>query len=473
MKKILTSLLILMMSTFIAQANNVTTSNVFITGQNVVSHFSLINFDINWENSWRTSTNENNYDGCWLFVKFRKVNSSNWQHATMNYVNPGTAAACGHTEPAGSTIQTPADGKGIWIYRSADGQGTANWANARLRWNYGADGVNDNDSVEVRLFAVEMVYCPQGAFKLGSGGVESNRFRDGVVDTYYNINSENSLSCGSGAGQLYTASGGLFFTGTLAAGYPKGFKAVWCMKYETSQQQYVDFLNTIDFAQYVNRAPYLNYQTTGTYPNINAINPERAIGYISSIDLLSLLDWSALRPMSEMEFEKICRGANQVPIASEYAWGSTVVANVSIPSNQGLANESWGVGNCNYIPSAGAPIRCGALATGSSNRVSSGATYYGVMEMSGNVTEWVVSCATVTGRAYTGIQGDGNLDADGEYNQANWPIAATGAGFGARAGAYTNNTTARLPISDRLHAAQLGTTKSVVAQGGRGCRTGE
>ena len=118
MKNIFNILLVLCLTMLSALANNVQTTNVFLNGQNTTSHFSLINYNISWENSWRTNTNENNYDGVWIFAKFRKVNSGNWQHAAINYVNPGTAAACGHTQPAGSTIKTPADGKGVWMYRS-------------------------------------------------------------------------------------------------------------------------------------------------------------------------------------------------------------------------------------------------------------------------------------------------------------------------------------------------------------------
>lgn len=93
MKKIFSILLVVLASTFFLQANNVVTSAISLTGQNAALNFSMINYDISWENSWRTSTNESNYDGVWLFVKFRKNNTSLWKHATINYVAPGTAAA--------------------------------------------------------------------------------------------------------------------------------------------------------------------------------------------------------------------------------------------------------------------------------------------------------------------------------------------------------------------------------------------
>lgn len=474
MKKLLTLSFLFACLTIVSFANNVSTSNIFLTGQNAVSDFTLINYNITWENSWRTSTNESNYDGCWIFAKFRKVNASNWQHATINYVSPGTAAACGHTQPAGSTIQTPADGKGVWMYRSANGAGTVNWSNARLRWNYGADGVLDNDSVEIRLFAVEMVYCPQGGFNLGSGGSEQYHFRDGAVDTYYPITSENSISCGATAGNLWAAANGSYwFTGTLPAAFPKGYKAIWSMKYETSQQQYVDFLNTIDYLKYTNKAPYANYQVTGTHPNLVADNPERAMKYISCNDLLSMLDWSGLRPFTEFEYEKISRGANQVPVANEYAWGNTTINDVSGPTNQGSATETWATGNCAHAAgSGGLPIRCGALATAVSNRGASGATYYGVMEMSGNIWEWAVSGAEIVGRSFTGMHGDGNLTADGDHDVANWPNLA-GTGWAIRGGGFSQIALEHARTSNRSYGSYAYIGKAVPNYGGRGCRTAE
>ncbi len=469
MKKQLTFLAILVCMAVMSFANNVSVSSVSLSGQNPASHYTLINYDITWENSWRTNTNENNYDGCWIFAKFRKINSNNWQHATINYAAPGNAAACGHTQPGGSTIQTAADGKGIWMYRSANGQGTVSWSGAKLRWNYGVDGVADNDSVEIRLFAIEMVYCPQGAFNLGSGGGEIYHFRDGAVDTYYPITSEAAINCGPVAGQLYTAGGNYWITGTLPAAYPKGYKAVWCMKYEISQQQYADFLNTIDYAKYTNRNTYNSYNISGTHPNLTPDYPERAINYISTEDLLSILDWSALRPMTEMEYEKICRGANQVPVANEYAWGNTTIDQVSTPSNQGMIDETWLSGNCNYSTVVGAMIRCGALATYSSNRQTSGATYYGVMEMSGNNWEAVITGGNAFGRSFTGAHGDGNLDPNGLYNAANWSVN----GIGYRGGGYADNVVTSCRISDRYQSASGPVLKNNVMTGGRGIRTAE
>jgi hypothetical protein len=60
-----------------AQANNIAVSNASIVGQNTTAgvnnaaNFSLVKFDLSWENSWRTATGPSNWDAAWVFVKFR------------------------------------------------------------------------------------------------------------------------------------------------------------------------------------------------------------------------------------------------------------------------------------------------------------------------------------------------------------------------------------------------------------------
>lgn len=472
MKKALFTLLTLLAYQF-SIANNVAVSNIGITGQNTTAHYSMIHFDVTWDNSWRTSTNESNYDGAWVFVKFRKKNAFNWQHCTINYATGGAAAASGHTQPTGSTLQTSADGKGIWIYRDANGSGTVNFTGASLRWNYGVDGVADNDSVEVRLFAVEMVYIPQGAFILGSNGTENNHFRRGDKDTCFNVTSENSITVGTTATQLssHPATTSLA-TGTIAASFPKGFAAFWSMKYEVSQQQYCDFLNTIDAAKATARNPSASIYT-GTHPNFITATPEIVAGSLSNEDVMSLLDWSGMRPMTEFEFEKACRGANMAPTPNEYPWGTTAYSPIATPTDQGLSTETWATGNCNYANNT--LMRCGALATGTSNRSQSGATFYGIMEMGGNVYEMTVN-ANSSGRTYTGLHGDGNLDNTGSYDVTNWPTTATA--FGLRGNSTTSvypsyNNPNYLSISDRNFYASGGLTNRGATYGGRGVRTAE
>lgn len=468
MKKLFTFLSFVIM-THLSIANNVTTANVSVGSQNTSLHYSMVKFDIAWENSWRTVTNESNYDGCWIFVKFRKKNTYAWQHATFNYVSPGTAGASGHTEPSGSTISTPSDGKGIFIYRNAVGNGNINWTGAQLRWNYGADGVADNDSVEIKLFAVEVVYVPQGSFYLGSNGTEPYHLRRGDKDTCFNVTSENALTVGTLASDLFSASGTLQ-NGTIPALYPKGFNSFWCMKYEISQQQYADFLNTLDAATATTRTP--SAFTTGSHPALIPNQPERAMNSLSNDDVLSLLDWSALRPMTELEYEKACRGANQAPVPNEYAWGNTTIEFVQTPTDIGLSTETWASGNIGYNNSY--PIRCGALATSTSTRQSSGGSFYGIMEMSGNIYEIVVS-ADVPGRTFTSKHGDGNLGgATQNFDVAEWYNGSPGF-YGYRGDHYGQSSFyySYASISSRVNYMTYYNNSRLAGGGGRGVRTAE
>lgn len=450
-------------------ANNIQVSNASVNGQNTTLDYSMINFNVSWENSWRTSTNESNYDGAWVFVKFRKKNAFAWQHATINYGTGGTATLSGHTEPTGSTIKTPADGKGVWIYRNANGSGNVNFTGAQLRWNYGVDGVADNDSVEIRVFAVEMVYIPQGNFVLGSGGTETNRFRRGDKDTCFAVTSEGTITVGITAANLSSSNSASLGTGTIPAAFPKGYNAFWVMKYEISQQQYADFLNSIDNASATTRNPS-GAIYTGTHPNIVPTQPEQGAGSLSVVDVMALLDWSAIRPMTEFEYEKACRGANQTPIPNEYPWGNTTLVNVATPTDQGLSTETWATGNCNF--SNFSPMRCGAVATATSNRQQSGATFYGVMEMAGNLAELIVN-ATTAGRTYTGAHGNGNLDNTASHDVINWPNLSSQIGMRGAAYITGNFYSHQLMTSDRTGYITTTYGSRVAEYGGRGVRTAE
>ena len=445
------------------RANDVLVSSVSLTNQSTAgalnTHFNNVRFSINWKNSWRTSTNESNYDGCWIFVKYRKQSTSVWLHATIN--------ATGQTAPAGSVVQPAADGKGAFFYRSADGIGDVNFINAALRWNYGADAVLDNENVEVKVYAVEMVYIPQSAFNLGNASAETNKLRDGAIDTWFAVTSEGSITCGNAAGNLSAASN-FVVSGSIPAAYPKGYNSFWTMKYEFSKQQYLDFLNTLDQTSANTRN---NIGAVGSVPAMTVTEPERAAAGFSPINMLAWLDWAAMRPMTELEYEKACRGGNNAPSPLEFAWGNTTIASITAGQGVGTSSETWTNGNANLSGGPGTPFRCGTLATATSNRTQSGATFYGVMEMSGNVQELVVFAGNTEGRNFTGAHGDGLLNASIQANTNGWPSSSNNFSVIARGGGFTN-LAAQLQVSDRSNLPIEYTTGNGT-YGARGVRTGE
>lgn len=496
--------------TSLCYSNNILVTNVKLTEQNPVSDYTLVQFDISWDNSWKTSTLESNWDAAWVFVKYRLKTQTTWNHATLN----GGAGG-----PAGIDFHIPADHKGVFILKNADGIGPNAWNNVKVIWLYGIDGLQDADSVEVCLFAIEMVYIPQGAFYAGDGTLSniSGQFEDGTSGAPFQVTSEAAIVLGGGgAGSLgnNNAAGMNSFdddfddatTKTLPAAFPKGTSAYYIMKYEISQEQYAEFLNKLTYTQQATRTisapnsaagtaalsnsqrngidiqtPGVSTATPAVYAcnlNGNATYSEAddgqniACNQLSWGDVAAYLDWSGLRPLTELEYEKACRGGNLAAVANEFAWGNITITGATGITNSGLTNEiaSNAGANCVYDNAAGVqgPMRVGNFAQGATNRQNSGGSYYGVMELSGNNQERTITVGDADGRTFTGINGDGNLDAaTGTANAAFWPgNSAIGAGF--RGGDWVNDAFSQR-VSDRNNAALPDPTR-YATYGGRGVR---
>jgi formylglycine-generating enzyme required for sulfatase activity len=472
-------------------ANDVQVANVSLTNRTATA--MNISFNVSWKNSWRTSSNEANYDGVWMFAKYKKRNEYIWKHASL--------AQTGITVPGGGLLDVSADGKGWWLWRDADGFGDVNFAGAAVQWNASIDGVLATDSVEVRVFALEMVYIPQGSFFLGSGGNEPGHFFAGAsispADPYgkpFRVISEAAITIANTAGSLYYQHPGITTydgfemavgdsTGTLAAAYPKGFRAFWVMKHEGSWQMMTDFYNTLTLQQaQALDSFFLNIEN---HPNIVSPIPYRVYRSCNILEYLAFLDWSALRPFTELEYEKICRGRNVTPYPNEYPWGNTTVQVTDsvlfinqiteVPYNGNLnARDSSELGD----KGGRRNLRTGAYATSSSDRQTAGAAYYGVLEMAGNMGESVVTAGTPEGRRFTGLHGDGVLTTAGNANVANWPAADGGDGRrgGHRLRMITNtfNTTIdEFRTSSRTQAALSGALVLNCNKGVRGARTAE
>ncbi len=276
---------------------------------------------------------------------------------------------------------------------------------------------------------------------------------------------------------------------SLGATYPKGYAGFYVMKYETSQEQYVEFLNSLTLDQQKARVTNNNFATMkrGDYvfgdlktPNCrngivfieqrkvntpvvfgNNLNPANdlfstddgqtlACNYMSIEDMIAYCSWSGLRPMSELEYEKACRRFYpQVPDKGEYAWntnnGVNSLSSLNDLNFRGdereqalsyLKNVNSGTTN-----SINGPVRCGMFGTSATNQSQSGGTYWGVMEMSGNLKEL---CANVN---YSNL--DGGSCGAGEYNTALWNI--TVGNYGVRGGGFSSPDSL-LRTSDRTEA---------------------
>jgi formylglycine-generating enzyme required for sulfatase activity len=470
------TLIFLVVMPILLVSNNIAVNNLKITGQNTTDHYSMIQFDLSWDNSFRTSTGPANWDAAWIFVKYRIAVSNGgdglWIHARLNdngHVAPsGSTISTGFLLPGSAFNATTNPGLGIFIYPSANGTGTFSKTGVQIRWNYGANGLADNEVADIRIYAIEMVYVPQAAFIVGTGGTERGSFTNGAwsgTDAVtpsipLTISSENAITVAHSAGNLwYSLNWPDWYGdqgGPIPALFPKGFAGFYCMKYELSQQGYVDFLNTLTYTQQVARTIIAPNSAAGTYlynknrykikiatsgtsttiPAVYATDfPDMVCNFVDWADMCAYLDWSGLRPMTELEFEKACRGPG-TPTPNEYAWGTASIAsslytlNNSGQSNEGIAsNYSTTAGNATFLNTDDSstaikgPFRAGIFAAHPANtgRITSGATYYGIMEMTGNNWERPVTVGCAAGRSFTGLHGDGALNSLGQATVDYWP----------------------------------------------------
>ena len=311
-------------------ANNVSISNGRLVDHDSIAETINIQFDISWKNSWRISHTANNWDAAWVFAKYKSVESTEWKHVTLSDTEAD------HFPPPGAEINPVTEKTGVFIYKSDTSPGPVdvNWQGVKLRWDYGED-VNVS-VVDIRLFAIEMVYVPPGNFQVGDGFAGSlNRFINGDIDMPYVV-TQGQIQIGQETGNLWDHENSLGNPGLLHPDFPTGYNAYYCMKYEISQGQYAAFLNTLTLNQANNRFP-LNI-AVGHYrftihkegSEYIADVPDRACNYLSWADGAAYADWAGLRPMSELEYEKTCRGI-LMPVLREFAWGSTSLRILSNP----------------------------------------------------------------------------------------------------------------------------------------------
>ena len=477
---------------------------------------ATVTFNLTWRASWRRTAVIGNWDAAWVFVKFRTTTGGtigDWKHASLNN--------SGHSAPSGATLTTGLVDTssafniatnpvvGAFIYRSSDGAGTFTANNVALSWNYSQDGVSNSDTVEIRVFGIEMVYIPQGGFFAGDNATSTAAFRQGSSDTDpWWIGSESAISvtnsAGSGTGvrpekaaEYYYVSGGLSgedATGsafTLPDAFPKGYQAFYMMKGEISQAQWVTFFNTLTNTQKSTRditsatnggknSDGLSSRNNVSWTSGDATLPDQgggatyegvATNYLSWADLTAYLDWAGLRPMSELEFEKAGRGIQRA-VSGECAWGSTSLTIANSITNEGLPTEAPGnAANCVSGNDANVqgPMRVGAVAYGDTTRIEGGFGYYGVGDLSGNVWERCVTVGNSTGRSFAGrYHGNGTLDSSGDQNISTWPSATTASGAGFRGGGWRSGL-ADGRLSDRGDAALTLATR-ISRHGGRGVR---
>jgi hypothetical protein len=324
MKKLLFAFVLTFM-TGISFANNILVQNVTTTGNNATNKTIQVQFDLSWENSWRDAIN---WDAAWVFMKFKDANGV-WQHAQLN--TTGFANGTG----TANTMQVTSDKVGCWVYRSAQGSGTFNNTNMQLQWNYGLSGLTSVTGLEVRVFAVEMVYVPEGDFVCPDGyakvvGTEADPlgFNHLIINNRLSPSFSTNLYS-SGNTQRVNGNVGLDFdnNGIIEnTSFPTGYKSFYIFKYEMTGQQYADFLNTLTPLQVSSIGADVSSITSsnGQYYSNAPYDPCFTSHYTSEffVKFYSFADWTGLRPMSELEFYKAWYGPLIPPFYSYNGYNS-------------------------------------------------------------------------------------------------------------------------------------------------------
>jgi formylglycine-generating enzyme required for sulfatase activity len=473
-----------------ATANNLVITNVTVEGRDGTT--ALVRFDLSWENSWRHGSGGDPlyfHDAAWVFLKVLPDGRDAWEHVTLAGagVDPAGFGAGGGTPVE---LVVPDDRAGLFVRRSADGAGTTAVRRATVVWNFASNGLTRTGKVKVQVFGVEMVHVAGGAFKVGDGLKDKGQLFEGGTGEDprpFAITNAGAIVCAEEAGKLWGASqsgsASMGGAGTIPAAFPNGYDAFYCMKHEITQGQYADFLNTLTRAQQAARCTAAT--TVGNYMSATAggstsvqdrntvrlaedpgdplprvyatVTPDRACNYISWADLAAFADWSGLRPMTELEFEKACRGPLE-PVAGEYAWGTTFIKAQTghapgAADGSGRESAAPSDANCCYNAKMDGPVRAGVFAVPGATRERAGASCWGIMELSGNLWERVVTIGNATGRAFTGGHGDGRLTAAGAADVASWP-GTDAAGAGSRGGRWDAGSS-RVRVSDRDSAASV------------------
>ena len=513
-RKILFLLLVSCVFPSFVYANNLKLKNFDSFSTNAGTSAMTFKFDLTQDNSWRNTIS---HDAAWIFMKYSTDAGKTWHHASMfgAGVNPA-----GYSAPMNYELAVSQDGKGFFFRRKGFSSGSVDAKDIKFVWNYGQDGLSTDVAAAAntltRLYGIEMVYIPEGSFFAGDGASSSEfRFKQGSSDDKpWYVTSENAITTTN------TPSGGFYYQSSGAPGesasgegfllsnsFPKGYRAMYLMKYELTEGEWVAFFNTLSPSMKVNRditssvdggkgSSAVVMRNTISWDASNPIlpavttRPARAMSFVSWPDAAAYADWAALRPMTELEYEKAARGVDVAAVADEFAWGTTLhndaQAGEILPSG-GTQDETGeetildGASNLNSNalgwtsgdgrsggPAEGqkGPLRVGIFAQNGTSRTISGAGHYGNLDLSGNLAEPAVTIGRPQGRQFLGTHGDGELSSisgyEGNATNVDWPginqdarRGVTGTvGIGYRGGDYASGNSQYFQISSRSFAAK-------------------
>lgn len=396
-----------------------------------------MSFTLTWDNSWLMP---NSWDAAWVFIKYAPNGGDVWHHAAII-----------DSTPVQNYFQFISyDDLGIMIWGESTGTFGPQEFTVTLDNLLGS-------YQDFKVFATEMVYSFNGSYYAGDGTSPGRFYGDGNMNTPLYITSTDALVRGNGPGD-FGQEGSTAVT-NISADFPKGFNSQFVMKYKISAQQYVDFLNSLTRNQQENRvqANLTGLTASNKYvmtdsPNSEGRNPiacdanigtglinfyldlnpgnapnsaddggNLALNHLTPQDIFAYFDWAGFRPMSELEYEKFCRGIDMPAVSNEYAWGSDAFNPAGTITNSGTNFESTsnvGVLSSLYAPT---PLRVGFAATSTSSRTEAGGAFIGILDIH-NLGEFMLGVESTN---FEKLQyGDGALDADGNVQVTSWTLGA-------------------------------------------------
>ena len=275
----------------------------------------------------------------------------------------------------------------------------------------------DPATAELKVYAIGMVYVPEGPFLVKSPW-------------------DHPLSLINNADP--TAPGGHpdWGTNSIPKGetWPNAYNPYYIMKYSISQGEYAGWLNEPG-AEYFNDGRYgaLKYNNPRRYaPGLYNFNgyeikfssgegryeanvPDRAVTILSLPDILGFTAWAGLRPLTNLEYEKACRGPRAVA----------------------RDEDAWAPGAC--APAAGIPAFVGTQIRKDvlleRRPFWPGPSYWGIQDlsMSGCVQEWPLAVnnhpvymgrgatqGAGIGTGYQGTHGMGSPQAPDDWPWSAW-----------------------------------------------------
>jgi hypothetical protein len=286
---------------------------------------AIVTFNISWENSWR---HEGNHDAAWVFFKARPEGAAEWQHVRLaadKVMNPPGYSA-GSGTPLDLIVPDGEDGfTGLFVRRAEYGVGqvlatgvtvVVEWRGRIQQSTPNTQGATPNKlNAEIRAFGIDMVFIPEGPFILGGGTspFHFHRYTNETEQTLpYLVTGPGAIPTGRQPGKLWAQrSAQPEDKGEIPAAFPNGYAAIYCMKKCITGTQYAGFLNTLPPAQAESFSSLVSRSGTGS--NLTYVSTLDSGGNINQCNLswadgVAFAAWASLRPMTELEYEKISRG---------------------------------------------------------------------------------------------------------------------------------------------------------------------